>query len=185
MPPGAKTMVVGFNHNIKYRGQIYHVQTEDSGSDAPRVTTHVFLGGNIVASKRTSYADVLGASNLVEVVRTLMEEQHKEMLRNLVNGVYDPGPARATAEPRAAPPAPAAAPPPPPAAAAPPAPVPAAPRSPPAAARPPAPAPPRVDPPPPAAATREPLFGEDLISERSLDEVILAYLAGERGGRKP
>jgi hypothetical protein len=29
------------------------------------------------------------------------------------------------------------------------------------------------------------LFGEDLISERSLDEVILAYLAGDdgRGGR--
>ena len=31
----------------------------------------------------------------------------------------------------------------------------------------------------------ETLFGEDLISERSLDEVILAYLSGEdgRGGR--
>jgi hypothetical protein len=32
---------------------------------------------------------------------------------------------------------------------------------------------------------RDTLFGEDLISERSLDEVILAYLAGEEGGRKP
>ena len=27
----------------------------------------------------------------------------------------------------------------------------------------------------------ETLFGEDLISEKSLDEVILSYLAGDRG----
>jgi hypothetical protein len=29
------------------------------------------------------------------------------------------------------------------------------------------------------------LFGEDLISEKSLDEVILSYLAEDLGGRKP
>jgi hypothetical protein len=89
MPPGPKTMVVGFNHNIKYRGKTYHAQTEDSGSDRPQVVTHLFLGGNIIASKRTSYADITGAENLPEVVRALMEEQHKEVLRNLVHGVYD------------------------------------------------------------------------------------------------
>jgi hypothetical protein len=150
-------MVVGFNHNIKYRGKTYHAQTEDSGSDRPQVVTHLFLGGNIVASKRTSYADIAGAENLPDVVRALMEEQHKEVLRNLVHGVYDqaaPGtpPARA----RAFGPAPGSPPPP-----APPAPIEAP-----------------VDP-------RDTLFGEDLISERSLDEVILAYLSGEGAGRKP
>jgi hypothetical protein len=148
-------MVVGFNHNIKYRGKTYHAQTEDSGADRPQVATHLFLGGNIIASKRTSYADICGAENLPDVVRALMEEQHKEVLRNLVHGVYD----------RSAPPAP-------PARAFGPAPV-AAPR--------PAPAQPRevpVDP-------KDTLFGEDLISERSLDEVILAYLAGDVGGHKP
>jgi hypothetical protein len=158
-------MVVGFNHNIKYRGQIYHVQTEDSGTESPRITTHLFLGGNIVASKRTSYADILGADNLVEVVRTLMEEQHKEMLRNLVNGVYDPGPSRPGGEARSVPAGPA-------------------PRTPPAQGGPPVPATPgpaRET----APAPRDPLFGEDLISGRSLDEVILAYLSGEPRERKP
>jgi hypothetical protein len=29
----------------------------------------------------------------------------------------------------------------------------------------------------------ETLFGEDLISEKSLDEVILSYLAGEPGAK--
>ncbi len=81
--------VTGFNHNIKHKGKVYHVQTEDSGVRNPHIITHLFVGGNILASKKTSYADILGAENLQDVVRELMEEQHKEMLRNLINGVYD------------------------------------------------------------------------------------------------
>src|SRR5512146_906402 len=85
----AKKMVVGFNHNIKHKGKAYHIQTEDSGLENPHIITHLFVGGNILASKKTSYADIVGAENLAQVVRELMEEQHKEMLRNLINGVYD------------------------------------------------------------------------------------------------
>src|SRR3954449_4915068 len=81
--------VTGFNHNIKHKGRVYHVQTEDSGRNNPHIITHLFVGGNILASKKTSYADILNAENLSDVVRELMEEQHKEMLRNLINGVYD------------------------------------------------------------------------------------------------
>ena len=154
MPPGPKKMVVGFNHNIKYRGQTYHAQTEDSGADRAQVVTHLFLGGNIIASKRTGYADIAAAENLADVVRALMEEQHKEILRNLVHGVYDH-----TALPLA--PVRDYAPPP--------TPVPASPvEVPPVEERP--------------ARPDDTLFGDDLISERSLDEVILAYLAGDDGG---
>src|SRR2546430_319273 len=81
--------VTGFNHNIKHKGKVFHVQTEDSGRNNPHIITHLFVGGNILASKKTSYADILNAENLADVVRELMEEQHKEMLRNLINGVYD------------------------------------------------------------------------------------------------
>src|SRR5688572_21632194 len=81
--------LTGFNHNIKHKGRVFHVQTEDSGVNNPHIITHLFVGGNILASKKTSYADILNAENLPEVVRELMEEQHKEMLRNLINGVYD------------------------------------------------------------------------------------------------
>ena len=82
-------MVLGFNHNIKHQGRIFHVQTEDSGVDNPHIITHLFVGGNILATKKTSYADIVNADNLQGIVRELMEEQHKAMLRNLVNGVYD------------------------------------------------------------------------------------------------
>ena len=187
----AKKMVVGFNHNIKHKGKMYHIQTEDSGLDNPHIITHLFVGGNILASKKTSYADIVGAENLAQVVRELMEEQHKEMLRNLINGVYDdidtayaqqaaayqPGQIHSdgrkvrlqtgVAMPAAVPP----------------------PLPPPAAAA------GRALPPEVLAARQEPapvlrndgaetLFGEDLISEKSLDEVILAYLAEDLGERK-
>jgi len=175
-------LVTGFNHNIKHKGKQYHIQTEDSGLENPHIITHLFVGGNILASKKTSYADIVGAENLAQVVRELMEEQHKEMLRNLVNGVYDdidesysqqaghyqPGQIDTggkmvqmhagqsmQADPRA----------------------------------------PRHLPPEVLAARQSPapelrndgaetLFGEDLISEKSLDEVILSYLAEDMGDRK-
>jgi len=176
--------VTGFNHNIKHKGKVYHVQTEDSGVNNPHIITHLFVGGNILASKKTSYADILNAENLSEVVRELMEEQHKEMLRNLINGVYDsyestarsyqPGQLETDSPPVKMQPGQSMAP-----RLVPPPQVPVAP-----------PAAPLL--PPEVAAARamkekpkinevgvETLFGEDLISEKSLDEVILSYLAGE------
>jgi hypothetical protein len=179
-----KKMVVGFNHNIKHKGKMYHIQTEDSGLENPHLITHLFVGGNILASKKTSYADIVGADNLPQVVRELMEEQHKEMLRNLINGVYDDLDAAYSAHAKSFQPGEIEAPgrrvqlqtgmevagggPPP---------------------------GPRPLPPEVLAARREPapvlkndgaetLFGEDLISEKSLDEVILSYLAEDLGDRK-
>lgn len=204
-----KKMVVGFNHNIKHKGKGYHIQTEDSGLENPHLITHLFVGGNILASKKTSYADLVGTDNLAQVVRQLMEEQHKEMLRNLINGAYDdvdaayaqqaqafqPGEIKADGRTvqlqpsiTAAPRAPAARP-------APPAPAPPAHTPPPARPGPP-PLPGARHLPPEVVAARqgptpvlrndgaETLFGEDLISEKSLDEVILSYLAEDLGDRK-
>jgi hypothetical protein len=82
-------MIPGFNHNIKHKGRIYHIQTEDSGPKNPHIITHLFVGGNILASKKTEYTDILGKPDYEKTVRSMMEEQHKQMLRNLVNGVYD------------------------------------------------------------------------------------------------
>jgi hypothetical protein len=81
-------MIPGFNHNIKHKGRIYHVQTEDSGPKHPHVITHLFVGGNIVASTKSTYAELLNG-DYEPRVRAMMEEQHKSMLRSLINGAYD------------------------------------------------------------------------------------------------
>ncbi len=106
-------MVPGFNHNVMHKGKLFHIQTEDRGMKTPEIVTHLFIGGNIIDSKRTSYEDIATAENLEDIVREMMEEQHKNMLRDLKNGSYDErigGPPKPAAAPAAAAAAPAAAP---------------------------------------------------------------------------
>jgi hypothetical protein len=237
---GPNQMVSGFNHNVKHHGQAYHVQTEDSGLGNPRIVTHLFVGGNVLASKKTIYGELAGAEGLEEIVRALMEDQHKEVLRNLISGVYDhvdaayharsyqPGQLSGDGAP-AGPPPPAAAshgPPPPlpapagsaPAAApAPGVPIPSlfdpAPWGAPAATG--VPIPSLFDPTPVGAPGAGPdfpfspqfdpeavelsvdaipllpeeaveaIFGEDGLSAKTLDEVILSYLVEDAEVRKP
>jgi hypothetical protein len=57
-------MLVGYNHNIGYKGEVFHVQTEDSGINTPHIITLLYRGGNILSSKKTSYADIVKMGNL-------------------------------------------------------------------------------------------------------------------------
>ncbi len=82
-------MVVGFNHNIRYKNEIFHIQTEDGGIKNPFITTLLYIGGTIIASKKTGYADIIKVEMLDQVVEDLMKEQHKEMLRRLKSGEFD------------------------------------------------------------------------------------------------
>jgi hypothetical protein len=82
-------MIVGFNHNFRYQGEVYHIQTEDSGMRSPNIVTLLYQGGTILASKKTSYADIAKVDNLEQVVEELMKEQHRNMLRGLKSGEFD------------------------------------------------------------------------------------------------
>lgn len=82
-------MLSGFNTNFRHRGVLFHVQSEDSGVKKPRVVTHLFRGGDIMASVTGDYADKLSSPNLEAEVRALMEHQHKAMLRALSRGNHD------------------------------------------------------------------------------------------------
>lgn len=82
-------MVVGFNHNFRYKGVLYHVQTEDGGLKSPQIVTLLYRGGNILSSKKTSYADITRVDHLGKVVEELMKDQHREMLRRLKDGEFD------------------------------------------------------------------------------------------------
>ena len=82
-------MVLGFNHNIVYKGDVFHVQTEDSGVANPHIITLLYKGGVILCSKKTSYADIVKMENLEVVVEELMKEQHKELMRRLKSGEFD------------------------------------------------------------------------------------------------
>ncbi len=83
------SMVLGYNHNLMYKGEVFHVQTEDSGVANPHIITLLYRGGVIISSKKTSYSDILKMENLEVVVEELMKEQHKEMMRRLKSGDFD------------------------------------------------------------------------------------------------
>ena len=82
-------MVGGFNTNIRYKGQIFHVQTEDGGKESPSIITLLYRGGAILFSKKTSYLDQLDDANRESIVRQLMEAQHSAMLQALKSGKID------------------------------------------------------------------------------------------------
>jgi hypothetical protein len=82
-------MVGGFNHNFRYKGRVFHVQTEDGGSRHPHIVTLLYEGGTILASSRTSYADLLGADDLRPLVEERMKYQHQDMLKRLRSGEFD------------------------------------------------------------------------------------------------
>jgi hypothetical protein len=86
----APSPLLGFNNNIKHKGKLFHVQTEDSGVRHPHVITHLFMdGGRILKTVKTSYAEHIGTEGMGEIVRKLMKEQHKAMFVALRDGVFD------------------------------------------------------------------------------------------------
>lgn len=53
------------------------------------ITTTLFKNGVVVASKKTSYEDIIKFERLEEVVREVMKEQHLSVIKELQNGSYD------------------------------------------------------------------------------------------------
>lgn len=82
--------LTGYNSNVRHRGRIFHIQTEDSGGSHQRVITHLFAdGGRIVKSIRSEYSEHMDAPNLSELVRGIMKDQHKAMFVLLRSGGLD------------------------------------------------------------------------------------------------
>jgi len=153
-------MLTGYNTDFKFQGKVYHCQTEDGGVNSPYITSLLYFQGAILASRKTSYADILKAEILDEVVREIMMEQHKQMIRDLMQGKLDLNNAphestyvsstaskAATAAPKEAAPAPTK------------------------------PAPAEKKPPPPPPPKEE-------VKEKGLDDIILDFLAQEQQDRE-
>ncbi len=79
-------MITGFNTDVKHKNRVFHIQTEDKGEANPCVESLVYMGGEILATKRTSYADVLKDDHAVQ---DLMEQQHRTMIAAIQRGRFD------------------------------------------------------------------------------------------------
>ena len=80
-----RSPILGYNHNVRHRGLLFHIQTEDSGVDNPHIFTHLFHGGVIIASRKLEY----DRESAEDVVKSLMQAQHKASLKALKSGTFD------------------------------------------------------------------------------------------------
>jgi len=80
-----RSPILGYNHNVRYRGLVFHVQTEDSGVLSPHLFTHLFYEGVICSTRKLVYD--AGANE--EAIKALMQAQHKAVMKDLKRGAFD------------------------------------------------------------------------------------------------
>lgn len=86
-------MQMGYNTDVDHRGITVHVQTEDHGLSAKKITTQVFCSGRILDSRTVSYAEAVAAiidedtqgSEITKRMRAI----HKHFLNRIREGNYD------------------------------------------------------------------------------------------------
>ncbi|MCX6557601.1 MAG: hypothetical protein NTW95_09270 [Candidatus Aminicenantes bacterium] len=81
-------MNVGYNTDIKYRNEVFHIQTEDKGQGNPLIETLVYLHGEVLLSRRVSYAHLLAAAEKNKTVKSLMKAQHDQVCSELKGGNF-------------------------------------------------------------------------------------------------
>lgn len=77
--------ILGYNHNLRHGGRVFHIQTEDSGPGYARLYTHLFYEGTILSSKKQEY----DAEAHESVVRAAMQKLHKLMIMELTHAEHD------------------------------------------------------------------------------------------------
>lgn len=82
-------MITGYNTDVRYNDVIYHVQTEDKGLANPFIESLLYVGGQILANKRTSYAELLSEGKGERAILAMMDHQHRTMIAAIRAGKFD------------------------------------------------------------------------------------------------
>ena len=81
-------MITGYNTDVRHNDVLFHVQTEDKGVGNPLIESLVYVGGQVLASKRTSYADLLAEGKDEKSVMAMMDHQHRTMIAAIRHGKF-------------------------------------------------------------------------------------------------
>jgi hypothetical protein len=75
-------MEKGYNSDITFKGESYHVQTEDWGLGNPFVVSKIFRNGAVIKTFKTPYKIPVQSTNLKFAIKS----QHHQILDLLVSG---------------------------------------------------------------------------------------------------
>jgi hypothetical protein len=80
-------MLTGYNTDVSYGGEIFHVQTEDKGLKSPIILSLVYRAGTILAAKRTAYDYLIQDGVVDEVaVAQILNRQHQILVAAIRSG---------------------------------------------------------------------------------------------------
>ncbi len=81
-------MEKGYNSDISYQGDNFHIQTEDWGMSNPVLVSRVFQNGAVLKSLKVPYNKVLpkGYMDNSQAIRVAMKTQHQQILDLLLSG---------------------------------------------------------------------------------------------------
>jgi len=80
-------VLTGFNTDIRHSKRVYHVQTEDRGPGNPIIESLVYVGGEILLSKKKSYTEHVQGDKVDEkAVREMMDIQHRRIIEAIRRG---------------------------------------------------------------------------------------------------
>lgn len=82
-------MITGFNTDVPYNGEVYHVQTEDKGKDNPMVESLIYKGGEILGARRAAYNKFLTNGYDEKAIIKFMEDQHRKIIDEIKRGAFD------------------------------------------------------------------------------------------------
>jgi hypothetical protein len=82
-------MISGFNTDILHDGVVYHVQTEDKGRGNPFIESLIYVGGQVVVTKRDSYEDLLDPDQGDQAIAERMDRQHRVLIAAIKSGRFD------------------------------------------------------------------------------------------------
>jgi hypothetical protein len=84
-----RAVITGYNTDVKHNNRVFHIQTEDKGEGSPYVESLVYVGGEILATRKTSYEDLIKSGRDDHAVQELMEQQHRTMIAAIQRGRFD------------------------------------------------------------------------------------------------
>ncbi|MFN7926950.1 MAG: hypothetical protein U0Y68_03230 [Blastocatellia bacterium] len=80
-------MLTGYNTDVSYGGEIFHVQTEDKGIHSPIILSLVYRAGTILAAKRTPYSNLIQNGIVDEAaVYQMLTRQHQILVAAIQSG---------------------------------------------------------------------------------------------------
>lgn len=82
-------MITGYNTDVRHGDTNFHVQTEDKGAGNPFIESLVYVGGQVLATKRASYAELLAEGKDDKAIIVLMDHQHRTMIAAIKYGKFD------------------------------------------------------------------------------------------------